>query len=330
MKVGIIGSGAFGITLSRYLTILNRADVIMWDRKEERVSFLKRYRVDDERLPNIDIPIEVEITNDIEEVAKCSLVLVAVPSQAVREVVGRLKKVGRPTEIVSVVKGIEVKSGKRMSEIIREAFEEAKIAVMSGPTIAMELAMFKPTSIVVASDNIKFAGKVQKLFHSRYLRVYTSSDVVGVELGGALKNIVAIAAGAVDGLGLGDNAKGALLTRGLAEMMRFGVRMGANPLTFSGLSGIGDLITTSYSKYSRNRYVGEQLGKGMKLDDILKGMVMVAEGVKTTEAVYKIAKKKNISMPLTQVMWELLKGKITPDEAINKLMTRPPKPEIYF
>lgn len=327
MKVGVLGSGAWGLTLGRHL-FFKGMEVKIWTRSRERRKKLSLERRDDARLPGIDIPSEIEITEEIEQVLDVNYLIFAVPSHALRETAEKIK--GKKPPLVSVVKGIEVETGKRMSEILQEVLGNVKVAVLSGPSIALEVAKGKPTSVVVASYDEEYAKEIQNLFHSTFFRVYTARDIIGVELGGALKNIIALAAGVVDGLSLGANAKGALLTRGLAEIMRFGVMLGADPLTFSGLSGMGDLITTSFSAHSRNRYVGQELGKGRRLEEILREMVMVAEGVKTTEAIYKLSLKLSVEMPLTETVYLLLLGKLTPKEALNKLLERTPKPEIYF
>jgi glycerol-3-phosphate dehydrogenase (NAD(P)+) len=328
MKVGILGSGAWGLTLGRHL-FLKGNKITIWTRRKERAEELSLKRKDDTRLPGIEIPVGIEITHEIHRALDSDYLVFAVPSHALREVAERIKG-KNPKKLISVVKGIEVETGKRMSEILIEVLGGVKVAVLSGPSIALEVAQGKPTSVVIASIDEDYAREIQELFHSKLFRVYTSRDVIGVELGGALKNIIALAAGVADGLSLGANAKGALLTRGLAEIMRFGVTLGADPLTFSGLSGMGDLITTSFSLHSRNRYVGEELGKGRKLKDILGEMVMVAEGIKTTEAVYKLSKKLGVEMPLTEIVHLLLLGELSPKEALRRLMERTPKPEIYF
>jgi glycerol-3-phosphate dehydrogenase (NAD(P)+) len=215
-----------------------------------------------------------------------------------------------------------------MSEVIEEILGKPNIAVLSGPSIAMEVAKKLPTSVVVASQNQEIAEKVRDLFKTKSLRVYTSLDIIGVQLGGALKNIIAISAGICDGLGFGTNAKSALVTRGLVEISRLGIKMGANPNTFSGLTGLGDLVTTCISPKSRNRWVGEQIGKGKKLNEILKEMEMIAEGIDTVKAGYKLAKLYNIEMPITEKVYQVLYENKDPLTAVSELMTREPKSEI--
>ncbi len=328
MKVSFLGAGAWGLTLGNHLW-RKGYDVVLWEHRPSRANKLQQEREDPQRLPGIRFEAGVRITARIEDLFPTDYLVFAVPSHAVRSVARRVAEF-QPQKVISVVKGLEVETLKRMSEVLTEVLGTGfQYAVLSGPSIAIEVARELPTTVVVASRDVNFRYEVQQLFHTRHFRIYTSADVVGVELGGALKNVIALAAGVVDGLELGMNAKGALLTRGLAEIMRLGVKLGANPVTFSGLSGMGDLLTTSFSLHSRNRYVGEQLGRGRPLQDILNEMVMVAEGVKTTEAAYQLAVREGVEMPITQAVRRVLRGEITPLEATAELMKRMPKPEHY-
>jgi glycerol-3-phosphate dehydrogenase (NAD(P)+) len=333
MKVSILGAGNWGTTLSIKLSS-NKKEVALWGRQKE-INEIKTTGVNKTYLPEVVVPSIIKITSDIEAALDFSsnLLIFAVPSQALRDIARKVGKLRLKADIIllSVVKGIEVGTLKRMSEILLEEIrcDPSQICVLSGPTIASEVIKGMPTTAVCASESRETAGFIQSTFMNTSFRIYTSQDVIGVELGGALKNIIAIASGIIDGLGLGANSKGALIARGLAEMTRLGLKMGADPLTFAGLSGIGDIITTSISGYSRNRFVGEQIGKGKKLDEILSSMVMVAEGVSTIKSAYKLSKKYDVPMPITHEMYKVLFGDKEPKDAIASLMGREPKPEMY-
>jgi glycerol-3-phosphate dehydrogenase (NAD(P)+) len=271
--------------------------------------------------------------NDADAFANCSLVVSAIPTQYMRSVWKRLRPhlpAGAP--IISVAKGIENETLLRPTQIIADVVSPGvtcpwKLAALSGPNIAGELARYLPATAVAASEDQALAQRVQQLFSTQWFRVYTNTDVVGVELAGATKNIIAIAAGILDGLSAGNNAKAALVTRGLVEISRLGVAMGAQPGTFNGLAGLGDLITTCVSPEGRNRTVGEQLGKGRKLDDILSSMDSVAEGVPTTRSVRQLARRFNVEMPITEAVYEVLFEGKDVLHALSDLMSRDPKPE---
>jgi glycerol-3-phosphate dehydrogenase (NAD(P)+) len=252
--------------------------------------------------------------------------ILAVPTKAMREVLAKVQEVQTdPITVVHVSKGVEPDSLLRISEIIEEAMEPGnltEIVVLSGPSHAEEVALRQPTTVVAASRDLEASQRVQNLFMNSYLRVYTNTDVVGVEIGGALKNIIALAAGVGDGLGYGDNAKAALITRGLVEISRLGVKMGANPLTFSGLSGIGDLIVTCTSVHSRNWRAGNMLGKGMDLEQVLENMGMVVEGVRTTKAAKQLAAKYEVDMPIADALYDILFNGVDAREAVDNLMQR--------
>lgn len=254
-------------------------------------------------------------------------VILAVPTKAIREVLQSLEEVAtNPLTIVHVSKGIEPDTLLRISEMIEQEMEPAKlqdVVVLSGPSHAEEVSRRQPTTVTSSSKNMKAAEKVQDLFNNhQYFRVYTNPDVIGVEIGGALKNIIALAAGITDGLGYGDNAKAALITRGLAEIARLGSVLGANPLTFSGLTGIGDLIVTCTSVHSRNWRAGNMLGKGHKLEEVLDNMGMVVEGVRTTKAAYQLAEKYDVKMPITQALYDVLFNDVSAKAAVDSLMSR--------
>jgi len=261
------------------------------------------------------------------------LIISATPSHFVRttlKTVKKAKSVLRNIAVVSATKGIETASLKRMSEVIEEELPQVKnkICVLSGPSHAEEVISKIPSAVVAAAKNISLANKIQKIFMTKSLRVYTSLDIPGVELGGSLKNIYAIACGISDGLGLGDNTKAALMTRGLTEMVRLGTYLGGDPSTFFGLSGVGDLIVTCFSKHSRNRRLGEKIGEGKKLETALKEMTMVAEGVKTTESAYKLGQKYSVDIPITKEIFRCLYEGKSAKASLKDLMNRPAKPEL--
>ena len=304
--------------------------VSLWGAFSDYIELLKEKRENVKFLPGVSIPHEVGFTADINEAVRgASLIVVAVPSHFMRVVMERLSGVdlGGPI-FVTVSKGIENDTLKRMSEIIGEVLKPERIAVLSGPSHAEETARGIPTSVVAASKNSEDAKFVQKLFNSNTFRVYTNSDVVGVELGGALKNVIAIAAGISDGLGFGDNSKAALMTRGIAEMMRLGIALGGSAKTFSGLSGIGDLITTCISRHSRNRNFGEMIGKGLSVEEALKSTEMVVEGYRTTKSVHQICEKSNVQMPIAQEVYKVLYEGKKPLKAVSDLMMRDLKAEL--
>lgn len=327
---GIIGYGSWGLTLANHLAGRN-FETVVWGRNPGRVEELKKIREDQRRLPGVRFHPGISFTCELKDLEGLDSLIFVVPSQSLREITGKIKEaINVPKFILSGIKGIELSSLKRMSEIIKEILSVEFPVVLSGPSIALEVARGLPTSVVVASENEEAAKAFQFLFHSHRFRVYLSDDIVGVELGGALKNIIALAGGMVDGLRLGVNAKGALLTRGITEIMRLAVKMGANPLTLSGLSGFGDVITTSFSAFSRNRFVGEELGRGKPVNEILSKMIMVAEGIKTTPAAIKLAERYGVEMPITQAVNDILQGKISPMDAVERLMERTQKPEYDF
>ncbi len=312
-----------------HLLARNGHAVVVWDRSPERVERLRRERRDDSRLPGVVLHPSIDYTASLRDLRGARFHVLVVKSAAVSEVLGRLKEEVEPRRVVSAVKGFVGEGLKTVSQAFAEVMPEVTFAVLSGPSIALEVVKGVPTSVVVASGDDGFAREVQVAFSGPTFRVYRQDDVLGVELGGALKNVVAIAAGVSDGLGFGVNAKGALLTRGLYEMIRFGVALGAKRETFFGLAGMGDMITTSFSPNSRNRYVGEQLGKGRKIEEILGGMSMVAEGVRTAFIVREEARRLGVEMPITEVVCDIIEGKVSPTEALGRLMRRPLKREFY-
>ncbi len=328
-KIAILGAGSWGITLGKLLYD-NGHDVRVWCYLDDELDMLNKYRERIDILPGIRLAEDVLISTDMEAVVGgAELVFFVIPSFGVRNVAREAAPYLSPGAVaVSAAKGFEENTYLRMTEVMQEELADASgYVAFSGPSHAEEVSRRIPTAIVAAANDVQSARVVQKAAMCDFLRIYTNTDVVGVEVGAALKNVIAIASGAVDGLGYGDNTKGALLTRGLAEIRRLGNAFGANPETFGGLSGLGDLITTCISKHSRNRYVGEGLGRGERLEDILARMKMVAEGVKTTKNAYELSQKYSVEMPITEQMYFVLFEGKDAEQAVNDLMTRDPKHE---
>lgn len=332
-KITIIGAGGWGTALAILLNE-NGHEVTIYEYFKEYAAQLEKKRENRKFLPGVKLSKTIKITNSIvDAVDGAKIVVLAVPSKFVDIFLEKLKqlKMKKSTMILSVIKGLDTKSLERMSEKIKKALgKNTNLAVLSGPSHAEEVGKKVPTAVIIASKNARTAKYLQKVFSSAYFRVYTSNDMLGVELGGALKNVIAISKGILDGMGLGDNTKAALLTRGMAEMKRLALCMGAKPETLNGLAGFGDLIVTCMSVYSRNRRVGERIGRGEKLSVIVSSMEMVAEGVTTTEAVYKLAKKRKIDMPIVKELYNVLRKNKDPKKAINNLMTRKLKKEEIF
>lgn len=300
----------------------------MWDRDEKLLEAMRNERVNKKYLPDFNIPQSIRVEADIRKAVRDQDGLViAVPSHGVRSVIASFPEVSSETVVISVAKGIENDTLLRVSQILAERFEEDRVAVLSGPSHAEEVSRDIPTLVVSASRSRETARWVQAAFMSASFRVYSHHDVIGVEMGGALKNVVAVAAGIVDGVGAGDNTKAALITRALAEITRLGTKLGADSLTFAGLSGMGDLIVTCMSKYSRNRYLGEQIGKGKTLKQVLSEMVMVAEGVRTTRSAYELASRHGVEVPITSEAYNVLFEGKDPKQAVFDLMTRAAKGE---
>jgi len=323
MKIQVIGAGSWGLALARVLA-LNGHDVHVCCREEDNPDALRETRESPTFLPGVKIPESIGISLDSDPDA--DMIVLAVPSHVMRAVVGA--HTFRPEAVrVSVAKGIENETLLRMDEVIHEVSGSVPVVALSGPTHAEEVGRDLPASIVAAGVDEAACRTVQDAFRSKTLRVYTSSDIIGVELGGSLKNIVAIAAGVCDGLGLGDNTIAALMTRGLAEMTRLGVAMGAEAATFAGLSGMGDLIVTCSSRHSRNRAVGERIAKGMTCEEAVSASPMVAEGVRTTRSAYALAQKHAVDMPITHQVYRVLFEGADPRAAVTELMVRDAKPE---
>ncbi len=334
LKVAVLGAGGWGTALAILLHD-NGHQVCLWEFCPEVAKALAAERENRQLLPGVRIPVQVAITSDLQEaVAGARLVVIAVPSHTMRQVARQLRAVEGMGEalVVSATKGIENDTLLRMTEVLLEEIptvEAQRVVALSGPSHAEEVSRGIPTAVVCASSCVESARLAQQAFMNRTFRVYTATDVIGVELGGALKNVIAIAAGICDGAGFGDNTKAALQPRGLVEIVRLGVKLGANPLTFAGLTGMGDLIVTCMSKYSRNRYLGEQIGKGRPLQQVLEGMVMVAEGVRTTRSAYELSRRHNVDMPITTEVYRILFEGKDPRVALEDLMTRDAKMEAW-
>jgi glycerol-3-phosphate dehydrogenase (NAD(P)+) len=336
MNIGILGAGSWAIALAVLLRKRGHT-VSMWEFNAAEAEKLAATRELPSKLPGIRIPDQVLISNDIAAVFdKAEVVVCAVPAQTMRSTMKRVSssvakaRIDALTGFVIVAKGIEINTLKLMSDVLAEeiaGLSADRIVVLSGPSHAEEVSRDIPTTVVAASESEAFARTVQEAFSTETFRIYTNTDVRGVELSGSVKNVIAIAAGMCDGLGFGDNTKGALLTRGIAEMMRLGKKLGAQPSTFSGLAGIGDLITTCISRHSRNRKVGEFIASGLTLDQALAKMTMVAEGVETTKSVYQMAQKYDIVMPITQEVYKTLFEGKNARLAARELMGRESKPE---
>ena len=329
--VGVIGSGAWGTTLALLLA-RKGITTTLWDHHAERAAAMHRQRENTAFLPELYFPDTLEVTSSLTEAVRGKEMLLLVPpSQRLRENLRLLAPHLTPgTILVSASKGIEIASLKRMTEVIEEelpAFRNA-IAALSGPNLSREVAQEKPTAAVVAARQHDVAVHIRSLLSTTAFRIYSSEDVIGVELGGALKNIIAISAGINDGLGYGANAKAAMITRGLAEISRLGIAAGANPLTFAGLAGLGDLVATCTSSLSRNQQLGQRLARGERLQDILQSTRSVAEGVSTTQAALQLAVRYNVEMPIAQQLGLVLFKGLDPHKAVSELMLRDPKGEL--
>ncbi len=329
MKLTVLGPGCWGLTIAK-LENNNFDEICVWGRKED-ISDELRYEKKIEKPLKIELDKKIDITDDLAYALKgADIILLVVSTSGIRPVCEQIKKIGieKNQILVNLSKGIELPSLKRMSEVILEVLPDVNFAVLSGPTLAREIIEGKPTLATIASNDMEIASKAQKLLNVPSLfRLYTNSDMIGVELGGSLKNVIAIASGFASSMGLGDNLRGSLLTRGMAEMVRVGVALGAKAQTLYGLSGMGDLIATASSPYSRNYTVGSLIAQGKKIDDILAHLGSVAEGVKTSKALCELAKKLNIDVPVSNAIYEAVYTDITPKEILDKLMNRKLKEE---
>jgi len=334
LKVAVLGAGSWGIALANLCAEANY-DVSLWEFRPEVAEELDQRRENVDALPGVAIIPSILITSDLERsLCDTTIIILVVPSHTMRDVATQMGQIGFPSNaiVISATKGIENETLMRMSQVFFEVnsrFPEHHFVVLSGPSHAEEVSRRVPTAIVTACKDEHVAEQVQRALMTSSLRLYRSTDVIGVELGGSLKNVIAIAAGICDGANFGDNTKAALQPRGLSEMARLGKKLGANLLTFSGLSGMGDLIVTCMSRHSRNRYVGEQIGKGRSLDEVLSEMRMVAEGVRTTKSAYKLAQIHTVEMPITEQVYNILFLGKNPSDAVQELLAREAKPEFW-
>lgn len=325
VKVSVLGSGGWGMALA-LCAYNNGCKVTLWSPFEDEVEMLKTKRTNEKLLKDVFIPEDIEITSDLSVVEGDTITIIAVPSTAVRSVAQQLKQYKNFGIIVNVSKGFEKESLKRLSEVVSEELPESPVVALTGPSHAEEVARKMPTSIVAASNSLAAAQVVQGIMKSEYLKIYTSGDIIGAELGGALKNIIAIAAGICGGLGLGDNTRAALITRGMAEMARLGVCMGAKGYTFTGLTGIGDLIVTCMSDHSRNNRFGKKLGQGVSVKDALQ-QVGTVEGYYAAEMAHKLSLKYGIELPIISECYAVLYEGKDIRQALSDLMGRPGRSE---
>jgi glycerol-3-phosphate dehydrogenase (NAD(P)+) len=327
--IAILGSGGMATACAVLLAERSRCEVRIWTRTPDRASELIRDGENRKLLPGVPLPAGARITSEISEVVDgAELAVAAIPTRYLRDTLSPLAA-SFPVElpVVSVAKGLEIGTLMRPSEIIVDVLGLRPVAALGGPSHAEEIARRLPAGVVAASADRDLAERVQMLFSTARFRVYTNADIVGVELAGAIKNVIAIAAGICDGLGFGDNAKSGLVTRGLVEMIRFGTALGAEAETFNGLAGLGDLVTTCFSRHSRNRHVGECLGRGQNLEQIVAEMNGVAEGITTTRSIAELAEQRGIEMPIAAEVYAVLFEQKSPAEATASLMMRPPKDE---
>ncbi|MER7362984.1 NAD(P)H-dependent glycerol-3-phosphate dehydrogenase [Nonomuraea wenchangensis] len=332
-KVAVFGPGSWGTTFAMILAEAGN-EVTLWGRRPEQMEAIERTHENTDYLPGIPLPPTLRATTDPERALDgADFVVLCVPSQTLRPNLAAWREhIPRGAVLVSLMKGIELGTTKRMSEVIREVAEvpEERVAVVSGPNLAKEIAQRQPAATVVACADESVAERLQAICHlPPWFRPYTNPDVVGVELGGAVKNVIALAVGVSAGMGMGDNVSAMLITRGLAEMQRLGVALGADPHTFAGLAGMGDLVATCNSPLSRNRTFGENLGRGMTLAEVVAATRQTAEGVKSCESVLALARKHDVEMPITEVVVGVVHDGVSPAEAGMLLMSRSPKPERY-
>ncbi len=330
--MSIIGAGGWGTALAMTLND-NGHKIKIWTYEKHVAKEINDKHTNSTFLSGVVIPEKVEATSNLKDLSDSELIVLAIPTPHIRGVLKSLTITNIKNKLVlNVAKGIEKKTLMRVSEIVTDVLntKPQNYIILTGPSHAEEVSRKQPTAVVAACEDIANAKEIQSIFMTNYFRIYTTDDVTGCEIGGSLKNVIAIAAGIIDGLNLGDNTKAALITRGLAEITRLGVAIGANAMTFSGLSGLGDLFVTCNSKLSRNRYVGEQIGLGKNIETIQKNMEMVAEGISTTESAYFLAKKHRVELPIIEQMYNILFKRKKPLKAIQDLMTRQSKREWWW
>lgn len=324
-KVGVIGAGGWGTALAKLL-IINGHDVVLWSREEETASEINLSHQNSRFLKGITLPESLKASTDFSTVVKnCPHIVMAVPSQWLRQVAKEIKSLlNNDALIINAAKGLELSTQKRLTEVLSEELSlyDGRIVALSGPNHAEEVGMNLPSATVVASPDLLSAQQAQDLLMNKFFRVYTNPDRTGVELGGAFKNIISLAAGISEGLGYGDNTKAAIITRGIAEMARLGSALGAKSDTFAGLSGLGDLFVTASSRHSRNRWAGQEIGSGKSPEDVLASTPMVVEGVPTAKAAYILGKKSGVELPITNKVYEILFEGASPQQCVGELMAR--------
>jgi glycerol-3-phosphate dehydrogenase (NAD(P)+) len=326
----VLGAGSWGTAFSMVLAD-GGAGVALWGRRPELVEAINRKRENPDYLPGLPLPQGIHATGDAgAALAGAEYVVLALPSQSLREhLAGWVPLLPRQAVLVSLMKGVELGTAKRMSEVVREVagIDEHRVAVITGPNLAGEIAQRQPAASVVACADAAVAGRLQKACHTPYFRPYTNVDVVGCELGGAVKNVIALAVGIADGMGFGDNAKASIITRGLAETARLGAALGADAHTFAGLAGLGDLVATCSSPLSRNRTFGANLGRGMALEEVIAHTRQIAEGVKSCRSILTLARRNDVDMPIVETVVEIVHEGKSPSDSVRELMSREPKPE---
>ncbi len=326
-RVGVLGAGSWGTALS-LLAAEKSESVVLHGRDAAAAAALEQTRENTRYLPGVRLPANVRVTSTLADLRECDAVLLVVPSKAMRDNAAALREVLRPgVPVITCSKGIERETGLRMSQIVQEAMPGHAVGVLSGPNHAEEVGRRQPTAAVIGAEDHDVAVRLQEILNTNWFRAYTSADVAGIEWAGAAKNVFALAAGIADGLKVGDNAKAALLTRGLAEMIRLGTAMGGRPETFQGLSGVGDLMATCYSDHSRNQRVGSRLGQGQKLAEVVASMNMVAEGVPNTESIYLAARKAGVRTPIIDTVYAILYADKPCALGMKELLSRDPRPE---
>ncbi|WP_129668728.1 NAD(P)H-dependent glycerol-3-phosphate dehydrogenase [Phytoactinopolyspora endophytica] len=330
IRAAVFGAGSWGTTFALVLADAG-ADVVLWGRRPELCDTINRTHVNSEYLDGIELPATIRATHDPQAAAEgADVVVLAVPSQSLRaNLTGWAPLLPPSAVLVSLMKGIELGTANRMSEVVAEVTgaSEDRISVVSGPNLAPEIAQRQPAASVVAAHNEEVARRVQEMCHTPHFRPYTNTDVLGTELGGAVKNVIALAVGLAVGLGFGDNARASVITRGLAETARLGEVLGADPYTFSGLAGLGDLVATCYSPLSRNRTFGEQLGRGKTVEQAVASSRQVAEGVKSCESILDLAGRAGVDMPIVEHVTRMVRAELTPHEMLRSLLSRSAKPE---
>lgn len=329
-EITFLGGGSFGTALSIMLA-KKGFDINIWDRNQDVLNDINIKKENMRYLPNVIIPNNVKALSDIgKTVEDAEYVVLSVPSHVIRKVCGYLKPYIKDNQtIVSIAKGIEEGTGKRLSTVINEELPGNPVVILSGPSHAEEVALDIPTAVVATSTKMEYAKKVQDIFMTSKFRVYTNDDIIGVEIGGAVKNIIALAAGISDGIGYGDNTKAALMTRGMSEIMKIGIKLGGNKETFAGLTGMGDMIVTCTSMHSRNRRAGILIGKGKSMEEAQSEVGMVVEGINACRAFHELNEKMHVTMPITDELFNVLYNKKDPKYAVYELMTRDKKDEKY-